>query len=128
MNTHTSGNAVPNIDGTELGGVLEDLADIHPGIDLIRDGIRLLAHDRHTLPGTQLLLATLAGSPDALDIVGAIGLLIARLTDPDTNPTLRSLPLDQQKEAARNGWLAQHALSDPDLRGPAAAANSHLDA
>jgi hypothetical protein len=124
---HTEGNAVPNIDGTELGDLLDDLAGIHPGIDLIRDGIRLLAHDRHTIPTTQLLLATLASSPDALDVTGAIGQLVARLTDPDTNPALRTLPLDVQKDARHQGSLTAYNLTDPDLRHTASTACAALD-
>ncbi|MFF9287536.1 hypothetical protein [Streptomyces griseosporeus] len=123
----TEGNAVPNVDTTDLGDTLADLAHTHPGIDLIRDGIRLLAHDRHNLHTTQVLIAMLAGSPDSTDVLGAIGQLVARLTNPDTNPCLRTLPLDQQKEAERHGWLTSHALTDPDLRDPAANANAALD-
>ncbi|RSN50504.1 hypothetical protein DMH12_24790 [Streptomyces sp. WAC 04229] len=127
MDVHTPANAVPPVDGTELGDCLEDLADIHPGIDLIRDGLRLLAHDRLDLNQTQVLLATLAGSPDSTDLLGAIGHLIARLSNPDTNPALRQLPLDQQKTAAHQGWLTTHNLTDPDLRNSAANANAALD-
>ena len=123
----TEGNAVPNVDGTDLGDTLADLTNIHAGIDLIRDGIRLIAHSRHDLTTTQVLLAALAGSPDATDVLAAIGQLAARLTNPDTNPVLRTLPLDQQKNAAREGWLTSLALTDPDLRNSAATANAHLD-
>ena len=124
---HTEGNQVPSVDGTDLGDTLTDLTNIHAGIDLIRDGIRLLAHSRHDLTTTQVLLAAIAGSPDATDVLGAIGHLVARLIDPDTNPALRTLPLDQQKNAAREGWLTSLALTDPDLRNSAATANAHLD-
>ena len=127
FNVHTSGNAVPNVDGTDLGNLLEDLYGIHPGIDLMLDGARLIAHDRHTINMTQVLIAALAGSPDALDIISLPGLLVERLTNPDTNPALRTLPLDQQKNAAREGWLTSLALTDPDLRNSAANANAHLD-
>ena len=40
---HAASIAVPSLDDTELGGVLEDTAGAHRGIDLIRDGIQLLA-------------------------------------------------------------------------------------
>ncbi|MFF8910624.1 hypothetical protein [Streptomyces olivaceoviridis] len=123
----TEGNAVPNVDDTELGGTLADLADVHAGIDLIRDGIRLLAHDRHNLNTTQVLLAVLVGSPDGTDVLAAVGQLAERLANPDTNPALRFLPLDQQKEAAREGWLTAHNLNDPDLRASASRACAHLD-
>ena len=124
---HTEGNAIPSVDGTSLGDTLDDLAHIHPGIDLIRDGLRLLAHDRHTLPTTQLLIAALAGSPDSTDVLAAIGQLVERLTNPDLNPTLRTLPLDQQKTATHHGWLTAHNLTDPDLRNSAANATAALD-
>ena len=127
MAGHTAANAVPPVDGTDLGDTLEDLADIHPGIDLIRDGLRLLALDRHDINTTQVLLAALAGSPDSTDVLAAIGQLIARLTNPDTNPALRALPTDAQKNATHQGYLTNFTLTDPDLRNSAANANAHLD-
>ncbi|MGV9891711.1 hypothetical protein [Streptomyces sp. NPDC003395] len=123
----TEHNAVPNVDDTDLGGILADTADIHAGIDLIRNGIRLIAHDRHDINTTQLLLATLAGSPDGTDILGAIGQLVARLASADTNPALRTLPFEQQKKATHQGELTAYTLNDPDLRNPAANANAALD-
>ncbi|MFR9794258.1 hypothetical protein ACL07V_37485 [Streptomyces sp. MB22_4] len=124
---HTAGNAIPNVDDTELGGTLTDLASVHAGIDLIRTGIRLLAHDRHDLNTTQVLLAALAGSPDGTDVLAAIGQLVERLTSADTNPAVRALPIDQQKEAAHQGWLTQHNLTDPELRDTASRACAALD-
>lgn len=124
---HTEGNAVPSVHGTDLGDLLDDLRGIHPGIDLILDGALLIAHDRHSIPTTQLLLAVLAGSPDALDAAAIPGLLAQRLTDPDTNPCLRTLPLDAQKAAAHQGWLTAHHLTDPELRESTARANAALD-
>ena len=121
---HTTGNAVPPLD-TDLSGALEDLAGIHPGIDLIRDGIRLLALDRHTVDGTQTLLATLAGSAGA-DVITAIGHLIARLANADHNPALRTLPLDTQKATQRHGEQAAFHLSDPDLHQPASEASAAI--
>jgi hypothetical protein len=123
----TEHNAVPNVDDSELGGTLADLAGIHAGIDLIRDGIRLIAHDRHDVNTTQVLLAVLAGSPDALDVLGAIGQLVERLSNPDTNPAIRHLPVDQQKEAAHQGWLTCHNLTDPDHRDTTSRACTALD-
>lgn len=127
MHVHTSDNAVPPITGTDLGDTLEDLEGIHAGIDLIRDGLRLLSLDRHDLNTTQVLLATLAGSPDGTDVLGAIGQLVARLTNPNSNPALRSLPLDAQKDARRQGELTAYHLGDPDLRDSASNANAALD-
>lgn len=127
QHVHTEHNAVPSLNGTELGGLLDDLAGIHAGIDLIRDGIRLLALDRHNRNTTQVLLANLAGSPDALDVIGLVAHLVARLTDADTNPGIRTIPLDQQKDARHQGWLTSHNLTDPDLRDTTSRACAALD-
>ncbi|MBZ6211655.1 hypothetical protein KVH31_34735 [Streptomyces olivaceus] len=127
MDLHTTANAVPPVDGTDLGDTLEDLADIHAGIDLIRDGLRLIALARHDLTTTQVLLATLAGSPDGTDVLGAVGQLVARLSNPDSNPALRSLPLDAQKTARRHGELTAYHLGDPDLRDSTSTATAALD-
>ncbi|MFJ9988535.1 hypothetical protein ACIQUD_31760 [Streptomyces globisporus] len=121
---HTAGNAVPPLD-TDLAGALEDLAGVHEGIDLIRDGIRLLALDRHTSDTTQTLLATLAGSAGA-DVVTAIAHLVARLANADHNPALRTLPLDVQKTAQRHGEQAAFHLNDPDLHQPASEASAAI--
>lgn len=121
---HTAGNAVPPLD-PDLARVLDDLAGIHPGIDLIRDGIRLLALDRHTPDSTQTLLATLAGSPGA-DVVTVVAHLVARLANADLNPALRSLPLDTQKEAQRHGEQAAFHLNNPDLHQPASEASATI--
>lgn len=117
---HTADNAVPPLDN-ELAGLLDDLTGIHPGIDQIRDGIRLLALDRHSLDRTQTLVAALAGSEGA-DLLTLLALTVQRLTNPDTNPSLRTLPLDQQKETQRHGEQAAYLLTDPDLHQPAAEA------
>ncbi|MEU1078169.1 hypothetical protein ABZ404_36885 [Streptomyces sp. NPDC005878] len=82
-------SAMPPI-GPDLAGALDDLEYIHPGIDLIRDGIRLLATERLTADRTQTLLAALAGS-DGADVLTLLTLLIQRLTDADTNPALRRI-------------------------------------
>lgn len=126
MNLHTAANAVPPIDNTELGGLLDDLAHIHPGIDLIRDGIRLLALDRLTVEQTQLLAVTLAGGTDGTDLLTAIGHLTARILNPDSNPALRTLPLDAQKDTQRHGELLVHHLTDPDLHQHASNASGAI--
>ncbi|MFD8899942.1 hypothetical protein [Streptomyces ardesiacus] len=127
MHVHTGDNAVPPVTGTELGDVLEDLEGVHAGIDLIRDGLRLLALDRHDLNTTQVLLATLAGSPDGTDVLGAVGQLVGRLANADTNPCLRDLPLDRQESSRKHGWTASYELLDPDLRDSASNANAAID-
>lgn len=123
---HTAGNAVPPVDGTELGDVLDDLAGIHPAIDLIRDGIRHLAHDRLTLDQTQTIVATLAGASDGTDLLTAIGYLVARLTNPDTNPTLRTLPFDRQKTTQHHGETLVHHLADDQLHQHASEASAAI--
>jgi len=124
---HTASTTVPAVDDTELGGVLEDTAGVHPGIDLIRDGIQLLATSRLTVDQTQVVLAALAGSPDSTDLLAAIGLLVARLTDTDTNPAIRSLDLAAQKTAQHQGELTAHNLLSPDLRNTTSEACAALD-
>jgi hypothetical protein len=126
-NVHTPGNAVPPLTGTELGGLLDDLYGFDEGIDLICDGIRNIALRRLPTDRVQLLLATIAGSPDATDVVGAFGRLAERIADADNTPALRDLPLDAQKQAQRQGELTAHALTDPDLRHPASTACAALD-
>lgn len=123
---HTEGNAVPALDDN-LADVLDSLAGVHAGIDLIRDGIRLIALDRHTTDGTQTLIAVLAGSTDGTDILTALGLLVARLSNADTNPSLRTLPLDQQKEAQHHGEQAQFHLADDWLHQHASEAAAAID-
>ncbi|MFF7795563.1 hypothetical protein [Streptomyces sp. NPDC007991] len=125
---HTEGNAVPSVDGTELGDILDRLADLgDPDIDLIVTAFRNLAHRRHTITTTQVLAVALTGDPDALDVTAAAALLTARLFNADTNPALRTLPFDQQEEARQHGKTTAHELTDPDLRTPAAEANAALD-
>lgn len=122
---HTAGNAVPPVDGTDLGDILDDLEGFHPGIDLIRDGIRLIATDRLTTSKTQSLCAALAGATDT-DVLTAVGLLVARLTDADTNPALRTLPLEQQKTTALHGERLVFDLADDDLHQHASEAAASI--
>lgn len=121
---HTAGNAVPPLD-PDLAGALDDLDGIHAGIDLIRDGIRLLALTRHTADGTQTLLATLAGSAGA-DVITAVGYLVARLANADLNPALHGLPLDVQKQTQHCGERARFHLTDPDLAAHASEASAAI--
>lgn len=102
---HTAGNAVPGL-GDELAGVLDDVTGVHAGIDLIVDGIKLLALERLTVDQTKTILDTLAGSEGA-DVLTALSLLVARLTDSDSNPCLRGLPHPAQKTVRQLG--EQHA-------------------
>jgi hypothetical protein len=126
MHVHTEGNAIPPLRGTELGDLLDDLTGVHAGIDLIRDGLRLIALERHSLDRTQTLAVTLAGSPDGTDVLTAIAHLVARLTNPDTNPVLRTLDFDAQKSTQQAGERLVYALSDPDLHQHASDASGHI--
>lgn len=123
---HTEGNAVPAL-GDDLADVLDDLVGVHAGIDLIRDGIRLIALDRHTPDDTQTLIARLAGMSDGTDVLTALAHLVARLSNADTNPSLRTLPLDQQKTAQHHGEQAQFHLTDEWLHQHASEASAAID-
>jgi hypothetical protein len=123
----TPRNAVPAVDGTELGGLLDDLAGFDEGIDQIVSGIRHLALKRLTADRTQTLCAALAGSADGTDVLTAIGLLVARISNADTNPALRALPFEQQKEARLNGERLVFDLADPDLHQHASETAAAID-
>nr|WSZ21162.1 hypothetical protein OH837_48825 [Streptomyces canus] len=127
MDLHTEANAIPTIDGTDIGGLLDDLAGVHHGIDLIRDGLRHLALDRHTVDMTQTLVAVLAGGSGGLNLINTIGQLIARLADADSNPALRTLPLERQKTARREGQNTAYWLADPDLHQTASETSAAID-
>jgi hypothetical protein len=126
MGLHTDGNAVPPLDGTELGDLLDDLEGLHAGIDLIRDGIRHLALSRLTVDQTQTVAVTLAGSPDGTDLLTAIGLLAARILNADNNPALRALPLTAQKDTQLYGELLVHHLADHELHQHASNASGAI--
>ncbi|MGW2844662.1 hypothetical protein [Streptomyces sp. NPDC001274] len=121
---HTPGNAVPPLDD-EFDGLLDDLAGFHPGVDQIISGVRLLALDRHDLDTTQTLLAVVAGS-DGADLLTALAYLVGRLSAADTNPALRTLPLDRQKRAQQHGEAAVYDLTDPDLHTAASEASAAI--
>lgn len=107
---HTADNAVPPLDD-EHAGLDADLTGIHAGIDLIRDGLRLISLDRLTRDDTQTLIASLAGSADGTDVLGLLTVTVARLMSPDTNPVLRGLDPDVQENLAR---MAEGFVCDMD--------------
>lgn len=120
---HTADNAVPPL-GDDLAGLLDDLDGIHPGIDLIRQGFRLILTERLTRDQTQTLIATIGGSADDTDILGLAGAAIARLTDPDANPCLRDLDYATAADVRRIGaaYAVDLAATAPrDLVGEATA-------
>lgn len=122
---HTEGNAVPPL-GEQLADLIDGLRGTSPGLDLIADGLQHLALERHTTDQTQTTIARLAGNPDD-DVIAVTGHLITRLTNPDTNPCLRTLPLHQQKEAQREGCDSLFALTDRHIHQPAAEAAARID-
>lgn len=115
MNVHTEGNEIPAL-GDELEGLLEDLAAVHdPAADQMIAGLRLMALTRYSVDQSQTRIAWIAGGSDGTNFLTALAQVLARLADPDTNPALRELPLELQKNARRAGELAHLALADPDL-------------
>jgi hypothetical protein len=108
---HTAANAVPPLDD-EFEAALDAIRGIHPGLDQIADGYRLLALDRHSLDTTQTITVALAGSPDNEDALALIGYTIARLTNPDTNPALRALDFEAQKRTQQPGERLVFDLTD----------------
>lgn len=121
----TEGNAVPPLD-PELAGLIDDLTGIDPDVDDLCDAARRIALSRHTLDHTQTLSVTLAGSPDGTDVITLIGQLVARLTNLNSNPALRDLPSDRQKNTQRHGELLVHHLGDPDLHQHASNASGSI--
>lgn len=94
----------------ELDGVLADTAGVHAGVDMIRDGIRLLALDRLTADKTQAILSTVAGA-DA-NLLTAFGLLVQRLTNPDMNPALDVLSAETAKGVQELGEQFAYDLAE----------------
>lgn len=108
---HTAANAVPPLDA-EFEAALDKIRGIHPGLDLIADGYRLLALDRLSTDPTQTVIVALAGSPDNEDALALIGYTVARLTNPDSNPALRSLDFEAQKAVQKAGERLVFDLAD----------------
>lgn len=122
---HTDGNAVPPLDA-DFEAALDAIRGIHPALDLIADGYRLLALDRLSIENTQTVLVTLAGSPDGEDVLAVHAHTAARLTNPDTNPALRSLVMAAQKDVQGCGAHLAFALSRPDLHQHASNASGAI--
>lgn len=124
---HTADNQMPPL-GDDLEGLFEDLAAVHDaGVDQILAGLRLIALSRHSIDRTQTLVAVLAGGSDGLNLINLGGQTIARLADADSNPALRTLPLERQKDARREGQNAAYWLADPDLHQTAADTSAAID-
>lgn len=110
---------------TDLDDVLDDLSGIHPGIDLIRQGLNLLATEQHEADRLQTIIAALAGS-DGADVLTALAHTLTALTDPHTQDALLHLPASRRKDCELQGLLAAYALNDPDLRIPAGNASAAI--
>ena len=112
---HTEHDSVPGLD-EDLAALFEELAAVQdPGINQILAGLRYIALTRYTADQSQTRIAALAGGSDGTNVITAIGRVLARLADANSNPALRTIPLEQQKNARLAGELACMALADPDL-------------
>ncbi|MFJ9810694.1 hypothetical protein ACIRTB_20945 [Streptomyces sp. NPDC101158] len=96
--------------GDDLAMVLEDTAGVHPGVDMIRGGIRLLALDALTADETQTILSTIAGT--GTDVFNALGLLVQRLTNPDENPALNTLSPETAKKVEHRGEMFAYEVAE----------------
>lgn len=126
-NTTILTGPVAPVDDTPLGDVIANTAGVHAGIDLIREGLLLLATDHLPLDRIPTILATLAGGADGTDLLTAIGHLVARLSDPAANQVLLDLPEQRQKDIERQGEKALYRLTDPWLREPTSEAAALID-
>jgi hypothetical protein len=99
---HTAGNAVPAL-AERHEDLLDSLSGIHPGLDQIRAGFRLLMTERLSLDETQTLMSALAGDLDGNDVQGLLAAAIARLADLEANPCLRDLDHDTAMDVRRIG-------------------------
>lgn len=103
---HTADDAVPPL-GDDLAGMAEYLTGFHHGLDLIVDGFRAIAVDRHDIRTTQALVTMLAGSTDQpgqqIDVAALLTAAVQRLLNSDENPALRTLPAAVQDDARTAG-------------------------
>lgn len=118
--------AVPPLDD-DTEDLLEDLSGIHPGLDQIRAGFRLLMLDRHNRDETQTILAALAGTSDGTDVLGLVAAAISRLTNPTTNPCLRTIAPDVLADVRRIGYAAATELGSEVPRDLVAGVSGRID-
>ena len=124
---HTADNEMPPLH-PELEGLLEDLAAVHDeGMDLLIAAARHIALARRTVDKSQTMIAALGGGSDGTNYATVLGHLVARLSDSETNPSLRTLPLEQQKTARLAGEIAFRAFADPDLHQTASNTSAAID-
>jgi hypothetical protein len=127
VNVHTAGNAVPPLDD-EFEGLLDDLAAVHDeGMDLLIAAARHIALARRTVDKSQTMIAALGGGSDGTNYATVLAHLIARLSDSETNPSLRTLPLERQKTARLAGENAFRAFADTDLHQTASETSAAID-
>lgn len=124
-------NALAAAAATDLDNTIDDLAGFGwiPGIDHILTGLRetqdAITRGDLTTDATQTLIAVLAGSAGA-DLITAIGQLTAHATNPDTNPALRTLTRQQQKDTRHQGELALFDLTAPRIHQAASNASGAI--
>lgn len=124
---HTADDQMPPL-GDDLQDLFDDLAAVQdPGADQMLAGLRYMALNRYTTDETQTRIAWAGGGADGTNFLTLLGKVIARLADADTNPALRSLPLEQQKNARREGQNAAYWLADPDLHQTASDTCAAID-
>lgn len=95
--------------------LLAGLQGIHPGLDLIADGARLLLTDTLDRDQAQTILAAVSASSDGTDLAGLTAALIAHLTNPDTTPCLRQLAPPVLADVRRIG---ADAARETDTQAP----------
>lgn len=118
---------VPPLDDDGLGGTLDDLAGFQlAGLDMVLDGLRLLALSRLNVDQTTNALVALTGDSDGVSVVTAIGQLVERLTNPDTNPALDSLDAETAKDVQVYGERYQYELTEYGPQGHIAEAVARI--
>lgn len=126
---HTPGQMVPipPLDDDGLGGTLDDLAGFQlAGLDMVLDGLRLLALTRLTPEQTTNALVALTGDSDGVSVVTAIGQLVERLTNPDTNPALDGLDAETAKDVQVYGERYRYELTEYGPQGHVAEAVARI--
>lgn len=123
---HTADSAVPELD-EEHAGLDDDLDGFHEGVDLIRDGLRLICLTPLTRDQTQTLLATLAGRRDGTDVLGLFTATVVRLMRAETNPCLRELDADTRSNLDRMAFDFAIEMDEYAPRDYASEAAAQID-
>lgn len=102
MITHRPGHLTPPVDPAvpplddDLEDMFAELVGGGAGLDMVIDGLRHIALERHDIEATKTQMLCLAGAEP--NVVALIRRIVARLGDPATNPALRDLTDGQQAE------------------------------